>query len=189
MSGTAPSDPLPEPPGGGRLDPALPFTPLALAILTVSDSRTPSDDKSGDLLAERAEQAGHRIADRALVPDEAAAITAQLASWLGAETAQVILTTGGTGVTSRDVTPEAVEALLEKRLEGFGEAFRHLSHEKIGTSALQSRAIGGVAQGKLLFALPGSPSACRDAWDGILRWQLDSRHRPCNLAEMLPRLS
>ncbi len=176
------------PPGGGHIDETRVFTPLSVAVLTVSDTRGAGDDKSGDLLAERATRDGHTIAARACVPDEQDKITAQVRQWLTDLSIQVIIATGGTGITARDVTPEAIVPLFEKSLDGFGDAFRFLSFASVGTSALQTRACAGVAHGTLLFVLPGSPSACRDGWEQILRWQLDSRHRPCNLAEMLPRL-
>ena len=186
------AQPLPDapdtPPGGGHLDLARSFTPLSVAVLTVSDTREAGDDKSGDLLAERATRDGHTIVARALVSDDKEQIAFQVRQWLTDSSIQVIIATGGTGITSRDVTPEVFVSLFEKSLDGFGEAFRSLSFASVGTSAVQSRACAGVAHGTLLFVLPGSPSACRDGWDKLLRWQLDSRHRPCNLAEMLPRL-
>ncbi|MDA7981803.1 MAG: molybdenum cofactor biosynthesis protein B [Alphaproteobacteria bacterium] len=175
-------------PGGGALDAARAFIALRVAILTVSDTRSPDSDKSGDLLAGRIAGAGHILAARTLVRDDPAQIRAALEDWIRDGAVDVVLTTGGTGVTARDCTPDVVESLLTRRLDGFGEHFRRISSEIIGTSALQSRAVGGVADGTFIFALPGSPSGCRDAWDGVLRWQLDSRVRPCNLAEMLSRL-
>jgi len=165
-----------------------PFRPLNIAVLTVSDSRTPADDRSGDLLAQRLTAAGHRLAVRALVVDDAGKITAQLRAWIDDPAVDVVISTGGTGVTGRDVTPEALERVAEKLIPGFGELFRMISYQKIGSSALQSRAIAGVAKGTYLFALPGSPGACKDGWDEILSPQLDIRHRPCNFAELLPRL-
>jgi molybdenum cofactor biosynthesis protein B len=170
------------------IDPKLPFRPLKIAVLTVSDSRTAADDRSGDLLVERLKGAGHELADRALVPDEIDRIVAQLRQWIEDPDVEVVITTGGTGVTGRDVTPEALHAVIEKHVPGFGELFRAQSYEKIGTSSLQSRADAGVANGTYLFVVPGSPGACRDAWDGILVHQLDIRHKPCNFAELLPRL-
>jgi molybdenum cofactor biosynthesis protein B len=170
------------------IDPSRPFRPLKIAVLTVSDSRTPADDRSGDLLVERLTAAGHRLADRALVTDDASQIAAQLEGWIADPGVDVVISTGGTGVTGRDVTPEALERVAEKMIPGFGELFRMISFSKIGTSALQSRATAGVARGTYLFALPGSPGACRDGWDEILAAQLDVRHRPCNFAELLPRL-
>ena len=164
------------------------FLPVNIAVLTVSDTRSEEDDRSGATLAERIKAAGHRLAARAIVKDDRAAITARLESWIADPEIDVVIATGGTGVTGRDVTPEAFQAVYEKEIPGFGELFRQLSYAKIGTSTMQSRATGGVAGGTYLFALPGSPSACRDAWDDILRWQLDSRLRPCNLVELMPRL-
>ena len=171
-----------------RIDPTRAFRPLQIAVLTVSDSRTPADDRSGDLLVERLTGAGHRLAARALVVDDAEQIAAQLAAWIDDPEVEVVISTGGTGVTGRDVTPEALERVAEKLIPGFGELFRMISWQKIGSSALQSRATAGVARGTYLFALPGSPGACRDGWDEILSSQLDIRHRPCNFAELLPRL-
>jgi molybdenum cofactor biosynthesis protein B len=156
--------------------------------MTVSDTRTDADDTSGRALVERAEQAGHRVVTKVIVRDEISAIEAQLRAWIADPAIDVVLATGGTGVTGRDVTPEAFHAVYEKEIPGFGELFRWLSYQKIGTSTIQSRATAGVAGGTYLFALPGSPGACKDAWDGILASQLDSRHRPCNFAELLPRL-
>ena len=170
------------------IDPQRPFRPLNIALLTVSDSRSPAEDRSGDLLAERLTKAGHRLADRALLVDDAAKIAAQFRAWIADPAIDVVISTGGTGVTGRDVTPEALEQVAEKLIPGFGELFRLISFNKIGTSALQSRATAGVAGGTYLFALPGSPGACRDGWDDILSSQLDIRHRPCNFAELLPRL-
>jgi molybdenum cofactor biosynthesis protein B len=171
-----------------KIDETRPFLPVNIAIVTVSDTRTAEDDRSGDALAERLTAAGHRLAARAIVKDDVASIRAQVQAWIADPQIDVVLTTGGTGVTGRDVTPEAVEALFEKSIPGFGELFRYLSYAKVGTSTIQSRATGGVANGTYIFALPGSPSACRDAWDGILEAQLDNRHRPCNLVELMPRL-
>ena len=170
------------------IDPSRTFRPLKIAVLTVSDSRTPADDRSGDLLVERLTGAGHNLADRALVPDETHRIVAQLRHWIEDAGVEVVISTGGTGVTGRDVTPEAFEQVVEKPLPGFGELFRMISFAKIGSSTLQSRATAGVAGDTYLFALPGSPGACRDGWDEILVHQLDSRFRPCNFAELLPRL-
>lgn len=170
------------------IDPGRAFRPLNIAVLTVSDSRSLAEDRSGDLLVERLTAAGHRLADRALVVDDAARIADQLQAWIADPAVDVVISTGGTGVTGRDVTPEALERVAEKLIPGFGELFRLISFNKIGTSALQSRATAGVAGGTYLFALPGSPGACRDGWDDILSSQLDIRHRPCNFAELLPRL-
>jgi molybdopterin adenylyltransferase len=170
------------------IDPSRPFRPLRIAVLTISDSRTAAEDRSGDLLVERLRGAGHELADRALVPDEIDRIVARLRQWIEDPAVEVVITTGGTGVTGRDVTPEALEQVVEKSLPGFGELFRMISFAKIGSSTLQSRATAGVAGNTYLFALPGSPGACRDGWDEILVHQLDSRFRPCNFAELLPRL-
>jgi molybdopterin adenylyltransferase len=170
------------------IDPSRPFRPLKIAVLTVSDSRTPADDRSGDLLVERLTSAGHELADRALVRDEIDRIVARLRQWVEDPRIEVVISTGGTGVTGRDVTPEAFEQVVEKPLPGFGELFRMISFAKIGSSTLQSRATAGVAGDTYLFALPGSPGACRDGWDEILVHQLDIRFRPCNFAELLPRL-
>ena len=164
------------------------FLPVNIAVLTVSDSRDLATDKSGATLVERIEGAGHRPVKRAIVKDDRAAIEAQLRTWIADPEIDVVLATGGTGVTGRDVTPEAFHAVYDKEITGFGELFRWISYQKIGTSTIQSRATGGVAGGTYLFALPGSPGACRDAWDEILRHQLDSRFRPCNLVELMPRL-
>ena len=171
-----------------RIDDTKPFLPVNIAVLTVSDTRTAANDKSGDTLAELIARDGHRVTARAIVRDDIAAIVAQLKMWIADANIDVVISTGGTGVTGRDVTPEAFGQVYEKEIEGFGELFRMLSYEKVKTSTIQSRATGGVAGGTYLFALPGSPGACRDGWDDILRWQLDSRHRPCNLVELMPRL-
>lgn len=172
----------------GRIDDSRDFLPVRIAVLTVSDSRTEADDRSGDTLAERIEAAGHHLAARTILPDDRAGIAAQLRDWCADAQIDVVISTGGTGLTGRDVTVEAHRDVYEKEIEAFGTVFTHISIAKIGTSAVQSRATGGVAQGTYLFALPGSPSACRDAWDDILKWQLDYRHRPCNFVEILPRL-
>ena len=164
------------------------FIPLGIAVLTVSDTRRIADDRSGDTLSQRLTEAGHRLAARAIVPDEIPAIRAQVEAWLHEPAVDVVITTGGTGFTGRDVTPEALEPLFEKRMDGFSAVFHRISYDKIGTSTLQSRATAGVAQATYLFVLPGSPGACRDAWDGILAQQLDYRHRPCNFVEIMPRL-
>jgi molybdenum cofactor biosynthesis protein B len=172
----------------GRIDDSIVFQPLNIAVLTVSDTRDPATDRSGDVLVERLESAGHRLAAREIVKDQAEAITAKLKKWVDDPAVEVVITTGGTGVTGRDVTPEALASVAEKHIAGFGELFRMLSYGKIGTSSLQSRADAGVAKGTYIFCLPGSPGACRDGWDDILRYQLDIRHKPCNFAELLPRL-
>lgn len=170
------------------IDETRPFVPVHIAVLTVSDTRTLETDRSGDTLVQRLTGAGHLLAARAIVKDEVAAITAQLRDWIADDGIEVVIATGGTGVTGRDVTPEAFEQVYEKRIEGFGEMFRWLSFQKIGTSTIQSRATAGVARGTYLFALPGSTGACKDAWDDILVHQLDFRFRPCNFVEILPRL-
>ncbi|MCK6504476.1 molybdenum cofactor biosynthesis protein B [Myxococcota bacterium] len=170
------------------VNPDLPFHPVHIAILTVSDSRTLQDDRSGDTLDQRARAAGHQVVDRRIVPDSVPDIQAIVRAWIVDPGVDAVLITGGTGVTGRDVTPEAVEPLFDKALPGFGELFRWLSYARIGTSTIQSRATAGVAGGTYLFALPGSPGACKDAWDDILVYQLDSRHMPCNFVEIMPRL-
>ena len=164
------------------------FLPVNIAVLTVSDTRTPATDRSGQTLAERIEKAGHRVAARDIVPDEKDAVIARLKAWIADADIDVVIATGGTGVTGRDITPEAFQAVYEKEIPGFGELFRWLSFQKIQTSTIQSRATAGVAAGTYLFALPGSPGACRDAWDDILVHQLDSRFKPCNFVELMPRL-
>ena len=171
-----------------NLDHNRPFVPVNIAVLTVSDTRTLQTDTSGATLAARVEAAGHHLVVRAIEKDEADAIAALLNRWIDDPSIDVVITTGGTGITGRDVTPEAFDRVLEKRIEGFGELFRMLSYAKIGTSTIQSRAIGGVARGTYLFALPGSIGAVKDGWDDILLSQLDNRHRPCNLVELMPRL-
>jgi molybdenum cofactor biosynthesis protein B len=171
-----------------RIDETRAFLPLRIAVLTVSDTRTAADDRSGDTLVDRLTGAGHVLAGRGIVPDDRAEIAARLRAWIADPGVDVILTTGGTGLTGRDVTVEAHRDVYEKEIEAFGTVFTLVSMQKIGTSAVQSRACGGVAGGTYLFALPGSPSACRDAWDEILAPQLDYRHRPCNFAEIMPRL-
>lgn len=170
------------------IDETITFRPINIAILTVSDSRQLADDKSGDILVGRLTEAGHNLADRAIVKDDIPAITAQLRTWTADAAIETVISTGGTGVTGRDVTPEAFAEVYEKEIAGFGELFRQISFKFIGTSTVQSRATAGVANGTYLFALPGSPGACRDGWDHILKDQLDIRYRPCNFAEMMPRL-
>lgn len=164
------------------------FIPIAIAVLTVSDSRGAAEDRSGAVLVESIHEAGHTLEDRRLVPDDRYRIRAAVSQWIADPHVQAIVTTGGTGVTGRDGTPEALAPLLDKTLEGFGELFRSLSFAEIGAAALQSRALAGVANGTWVFCLPGSPGACRTAWNGILGPQLDRRTRPCNLAALLPRL-
>lgn len=164
------------------------FVPVRIAILTMSDTRSAGDDKSGDLLANLVGQAGHIVAGRTLVRDDVRAIRAAVETWIDDAEIDCIITTGGTGFTGRDVTPEAVKPLFEKDIEGFAILFHMLSYQKVGTSTIQSRACAGVARGTYIFCLPGSPGACRDAWDGILKFQLDARHQPCNFVEIMPRL-
>ena len=171
-----------------RIDETKDFVPVRIAVLTVSDTRTPATDTSGDTLTQRLTEAGHVLAARGIVQDDRAVVAAQLRNWCDRADVDVILTTGGTGLTGRDVTVEAHRDVYEKEIEAFGTVFTWVSMQKIGTSAVQSRATGGVAKGKYLFALPGSPGACRDAWDEILKPQLDYRHRPCNFVEIMPRL-
>jgi molybdenum cofactor biosynthesis protein B len=171
--------------GAGKNDA---FRPVRIAVLTVSDSRTRENDKSGDTLVERLTEAGHELADRDIVRDDRAEIAEKFRNWAARDEIEVIISTGGTGVTGRDVTPEALSDVAEKRVDGFGELFRWISFQKIGTSTVQSRADAGVVHGTYIFVLPGSPGACRDGWDEILKDQLDIRHKPCNFAELLPRL-
>ena len=170
------------------LDESRSFIPLKIAVLTVSDTRSLADDKSGGTLAERIEKAGHALAGRAIVSDDVEAIRAQLRAWIADPVIDAIITTGGTGFTGRDVTPEAAEPLFEKRMDGFSTAFHMVSYPKIGSSTIQSRATAGVANATFIFCVPGSPGACRDAWDEILVHQLDYRFRPCNFVELMPRL-
>lgn len=171
-----------------KIDESRPFLAVNIAVLTVSDTRVEADDRSGQALVEMITRDGHTVIARNIVKDDIAAIAAQLNTWITDPEVDVVISTGGTGVTGRDVTPEAFERVIEKKIDGFGELFRWISYQKVGTSTIQSRAIGGVAGGTYLFALPGSPSACRDGWDEILKWQLDYRFRPCNLVELMPRL-
>jgi molybdenum cofactor biosynthesis protein B len=170
------------------IDPSRQFVPLNIAVLTLSDTRNVSDDKSGALLVERIEKAGHAIADRAIVTDDVDGIRAQVKRWIADEAVDVIITTGGTGFTGRDITPEAIEPLFDKRMDAFAMMFLLVSQGKIGTSAIQTRATAGVAGTTYIFCLPGSPGACRDGWDEILVHQLDYRYRPCNFVEIMPRL-
>ncbi|MGD8325341.1 MAG: molybdenum cofactor biosynthesis protein B [Sphingomonadales bacterium] len=170
------------------IDESRTFVPVNIAVLTVSDTRGPEDDRSGDTLVQRLTDAGHKLAARKIIPDEKDEIISQLKTWVADDGVDVVISTGGTGVTGRDITPEAFEAVYDKEIKGFGELFRMLSYKFIGTSTIQSRATGGVAGGTYLFALPGSTGAVKDGWDGILREQLDIRHRPCNFVELMPRL-
>lgn len=171
-----------------RIDESKEFLPVRIAVLTVSDTRGLAEDKSGDLLVQRLTDAGHKLAARQILRDERSQIADQLRAWCADPEIDVIISTGGTGLTGRDVTVEAHRDVYEKEIEAFGTVFTMVSMQKIGTSAVQSRATGGVADGTYLFALPGSSGACKDAWDEILRWQLDYRHRPCNFVEIFPRL-
>ncbi|MEM9141071.1 MAG: molybdenum cofactor biosynthesis protein B [Pseudomonadota bacterium] len=171
-----------------RIDETRDFIPVRIAVLTVSDTRSADDDRSGNTLVDRLEAAGHMLADRAIVIDDRAAIAARLMAWIADPEVDVVISTGGTGLTGRDVTVEAHRDVYEKEIDAFGTVFTHISMAKIGTSAVQSRACGGVSGGTYLFALPGSPGACKDGWDEILVKQLDYRHRPCNFVEIMPRL-
>ncbi|MBL8566547.1 MAG: molybdenum cofactor biosynthesis protein B [Hyphomicrobiaceae bacterium] len=171
-----------------KIDESRPFIPVRIAVLTMSDTRSLAEDRSGTTLAEMIAEAGHVLADRALVKDDIAAIRARVQGWIDDPMVDVVITTGGTGFTGRDVTPEAVRPLFEKEIEGFSVIFHMQSYQKIETSTIQSRACGGVARGTYIFCLPGSTGACKDAWHGILKWQLDNRHRPCNFVEIMPRL-
>lgn len=171
------------------IDETKPFKPVRIAVLTVSDTREMADDKSGNLLAGRVEAAGHELADRAIVRDEIAQIRETLQGWIADQDIDAVITTGGTGLTGRDITPEAVRALFDKEIDGFSTLMHMISFEKVGTSTIQSRSLAGVAGGTYIFCLPGSPGACKDAWDGILQYQLDFRHRPCNFVEIMPRLN
>lgn len=172
-----------------KIDETRPFIPIGIAVLTVSDTRDRSTDKSGDTLADLVGQAGHRLAARAIVKDDVEAIRTQVTAWIADPSVDAIVTTGGTGFTGRDVTPEAIKPLFDKEIDGFSVVFHQISFQKVGTSTIQSRACAGLAGGTYVFCLPGSPGACRDAWNGILQWQLDNRHRPCNLVEIMPRLA
>jgi molybdenum cofactor biosynthesis protein B len=171
-----------------RIDETRPFIAVGIAVLTVSDTRTLADDRSGQTLADRIAEAGHRLAARDIVRDDREQIRERVLAWSRDPQIDVIITTGGTGFTGRDVTPEALEGIFEKRMDGFSEVFHRVSYDKIGTSTIQSRATGGVVNATFVFVLPGSPGACKDAWDGILEPQLDYRHMPCNFVEIMPRL-
>ncbi len=171
-----------------KIDESRPFVPVRIAVLTVSDTRGPGDDKSGTTLAEMIRAAGHELAARAIVTDDVAAIRAKVQTWIADPAVDVVITTGGTGFTGRDVTPEALKPLFEKEIDGFSTVFHMISFAKVATSTIQSRACAGLTRGTYIFCLPGSPGACKDAWNDILRWQLDNRHRPCNFVEIMPRL-
>jgi len=172
-----------------RIDESRPFIPLRIAVLTVSDTRTQKTDKSGPLLAKMIHEAGHEIAEQAVATDDEKAIRKQVKTWIKDPEIDVVITTGGTGFTGRDVTPESLRPLFEKEIEGFSALFHMLSYQTVGTSTVQSRACGGLAKGTYIFCLPGSPGACKDAWEGILKSQLDNRHRPCSFVEIMPRLT
>jgi molybdenum cofactor biosynthesis protein B len=163
------------------------FVPINIAVMTVSDSRTPETDTSGNALVERLTGAGHRLAERCIVPDNLYRIRAEVSRWIAASEVQAVISTGGTGLTGRDITPEAVRPLFDKEIEGFGELFRWLSYRDIKTSTLQSRAVAGLANATMIFCLPGSTGACRTGWDELIVHQLDYRHRPCNMIELMPR--
>jgi molybdopterin adenylyltransferase len=171
-----------------KIDESYSFKPLRIATLTVSDTRDKTSDKSGDVLEEMIRSAGHGLVKREIVTDDLTLIRARVENWIAEPGIDVVITTGGTGFTGRDVTPDAVKPLFEKEIEGFSVIFHMLSFKSVATSTIQSRACGGTANGTYIFCLPGSPGACRDAWEGILKWQLDSRHRPCNLVDIMPRL-
>ncbi|MBS0233345.1 MAG: molybdenum cofactor biosynthesis protein B [Proteobacteria bacterium] len=170
------------------IDAERPFVPVSIAILTMSDSRTLAEDTSGSYLERVIGEAGHALADRKIVKDDTIAIRNIVEGWIADPAIDCVITTGGTGFTGRDVTPEAVKPLFEKEIDGFAILFHMLSYQKVGTSTIQSRACGGVARGTYIFCLPGSTGACKDAWEGILQFQLDARHRPCNFVEIMPRL-
>ncbi len=173
---------------GGRFDPSLSITPVRIAVLTVSDTRNEADDTSGTILVDRITAAKHQIAARAIVPDDVVAIRGQVRSWIQSGEVDVILTTGGTGLTGRDVTPEALQPLFDKHIEGFSAVFHLVSYQSVGLSTLQSRATAGLIDGVFVFCLPGSNGAVKDGWDKVISPQLDSRHKPCNLLELMPRL-
>ena len=170
------------------IDESRGFIPVGIAVLTVSDTRKPAEDKSGQTLADRITGAGHQLVDRAIVTDDAELIREKVLGWSRDDRIDVVITTGGTGFTGRDVTPDALESIFEKRMDGFSAVFHRISYDKIGVSTIQSRATGGVVNATFVFVLPGSPGACKDAWDGILKAQLDYRHMPCNFVEIMPRL-
>jgi molybdenum cofactor biosynthesis protein B len=176
-------------PGGGKLDPDIEFRPLRVAVLTVSDTRDAENDTSGKLLSDRVARDGHVLAARSIVKDSVVEIQAQVKKWIADPGVDVVISTGGTGLTGRDVTPEALQPLFDKTIEGFETVWHMTSFQSVGLSTMQSRACAGLAKGTLIFALPGSNGACKDGWDRLIRWQLDSRHRPCNLAELIPRFT
>jgi molybdopterin adenylyltransferase len=183
----APSYPPLTAPGGKMVD-TLAFKPLNIAVMTISDTRTDETDTSGHILADRVREAGHVLADKAIVPDEVNAIRAVMRRWIADPQVDAVVTTGGTGLTGRDVTPEAVRPLFDKEIDGFNVIWHLVSFQSVGTSTLQSRACAGLANGTFIFCLPGSNGAVKDGWDKIIRWQLDSRHMPCNMVELMPRL-
>jgi molybdenum cofactor biosynthesis protein B len=178
--------PLPAP--GGKMVETLPFHRLGICVLTISDTRTDETDTSGHILADRVKEAGHELVDKAIVPDEVNAIRAVMRKWIAQPGVDAVVTTGGTGLTGRDVTPEAVRPLFDKEIEGFNIVWHLVSYQSVGTSTLQSRACAGVANATFIFCLPGSNGAVKDGWDKLIRWQLDSRHMPCNMVELMPRL-
>ncbi|HJT44142.1 MAG TPA: molybdenum cofactor biosynthesis protein B [Rhizomicrobium sp.] len=179
----------PQPPGGGRLDGDIAFRPLRVAVLTISDTRDEESDTSGKLLADRVTRDGHVLAARSMVKDDVGEIRSQVRSWIENPQVDVVISTGGTGLTGRDVTPEAIQPLFDKAIEGFETVWHMTSFQTVGLSTMQSRACAGLAKSTLIFALPGSNGACKDGWDRLIRWQLDSRHRPCNLAELIVRFT
>ena len=180
------TDTLPAP--GGKIDEAAPLKPVRIAVLTVSDTRDASSDTSGDILAGRVKDAGHELVDRAIVTDDVEEIRAKIKEWVGSGNVEAIVSTGGTGITGRDVTPEAVTPLFDKVIDGFSVIFHMVSYQTVGLSTLQSRAVAGIVGGVFVFCLPGSNGAVKDGWDKVIRWQLDSRHGPCNMVELMPRL-
>ncbi|MEO0729808.1 MAG: molybdenum cofactor biosynthesis protein B [Pseudomonadota bacterium] len=173
----------------GKIDESRTFVAVGIAVLTVSDTRIEADDRSGQTLVDRIADAGHTLVGRDIVTDDTAAIQSRVRDWAANADVDVVITTGGTGFTGRDVTPDALQPLFEKHIDGFSTIFHMQSYEKIGTSTVQSRACAGMISGTFVFCLPGSPGACRDAWDGILKWQFDNRHRPCNFVEIMPRIN
>ncbi len=175
-------------PIGGKIDESLPLTPVRVAVLTISDTRDEESDTSGHILAERVKAAGHELAEKRLVPDDVDAIRVQVNAWAASGGVDVIVTTGGTGITGRDVTPEAVRPLLDKEIDGFSVIFHLVSYQSVGLSTLQSRALAGIIKGVFIFCLPGSNGAVKDGWDRVISAQLDSRHKPCNMVELMPRL-